>query len=77
MNGLRDLVAARLGFPASEKLSFNLVNEPIVTPAPAQMEELKKAGKLKPEDFFNGEFGRSHAADYTRCPRGHRSDYKA
>jgi len=61
----------------SEKLSFNLVNEPIVTPAPAQMEELKKAGKLKPEDFFNGEFGRSHAADYTRCPRGHRSDYKA
>jgi endoglucanase len=53
----------------SEKLSFNLVNEPIVTPAPAQMEELKKAGKLKPEDFFNGEFARSHAADYTRVAR--------
>jgi endoglucanase len=33
------------------------------------MEELKKAGKLKPEDFFNGEFARSHAADYTRVAR--------
>jgi len=53
----------------SEKLSFNLVNEPIVTPAPAQMEALKKAGKLKPEDFFNGQFARSHAADYTRVAR--------
>jgi hypothetical protein len=32
------------------------------------MEELKKAGKLKPEDF-NGELARSHAADYTRVAR--------
>jgi hypothetical protein len=45
------------------------VNEPIVTPATAQMEELKKAGKLKPENFFNGELARSRAADYTRVAR--------
>jgi endoglucanase len=56
------------GIP-SEKLSFNLVNEPIVLPPPAQMEELKKAGKLKPEDFFSGEIARSHAPDYTRVAR--------
>src|SRR6201988_384059 len=54
---------------SSERLSFNLVNEPIVTPPPAEMEELKKSGKLKPADFFNGEFARSHAADYTRVAR--------
>jgi endoglucanase len=62
----------------SEKLSFNLVNEPIVTPAPAQMEELKKAGKLKPEGLLQRRIraeprGRLHP----RCPRGHRSHYKA
>jgi hypothetical protein len=51
------------------KLRFNLMNAPIVTPAPEQMEERQKAGKLKPEDFFNGEFARSHAADYTRVAR--------
>ncbi|HXO33911.1 MAG TPA: cellulase family glycosylhydrolase [Candidatus Acidoferrales bacterium] len=49
----------------SEKLSFNLVNEPLVTPAPAQTEELKKSGKLRAEDFFNGEV----AADYARVAR--------
>jgi len=53
----------------SGKLSFNLVNEPIVMPTPAEMEELKKAGKLKPEDFFSGEIGRRHAADYTHVAR--------
>jgi hypothetical protein len=64
------------GIP-SEKLSFNLVNEPIVTPAPAQMEELKEAGKLKPEGLLQPRIraeprGRLHP----RCPRGHRTDYK-
>lgn len=54
---------------SSEKLSFNLVNEPIVLPPPAEMEELKKAGKLKPEDFFSGEIARRGAADYTRVAR--------
>jgi len=53
----------------SEKLSFNLVNEPIVLPPPAEMEELKRAGKLKPEDFFSGEIARRGAADYTRVAR--------
>lgn len=52
-----------------EKLSFNLVNEPVVLPPPAEMEELKKAGKLKPEDFFSGEIARRGAADYTRVAR--------
>ena len=54
---------------SSDKLSFNLVNEPIVLPPPAEMEELKKAGKLKPEDFFSGEIARRGAADYTRVAR--------
>lgn len=54
---------------SSEKLSFNLVNEPIVLPSPAEMEELKKAGKLNPEDFFSGEIARRGAADYTRVAR--------
>ena len=53
----------------SAKLSFNLVNEPIVLPPPSEMEELKKAGKLKPEEFFSGEIARRGAADYTRIAR--------
>jgi endoglucanase len=51
---------------SSEKLSFNLVNEPIVIPTSGEMEELKKAGKGKPQDLFNGELARRHAPDYTR-----------
>ncbi len=53
---------------SSEKLSFNLVNEPIVMPNATEIEELKKAGN-KPEDFFSSELGRKHAADYTRVAR--------
>ena len=53
----------------NEKLSFNLVNEPIVMPPPTEMEELKKEGKLKPEDFFSEEIARRGAADYTRVAR--------
>jgi endoglucanase len=52
---------------SSDKLSFNLVNEPIVTPTPAQMEDLKKAGKS--QSLFGGDFVRSHAEDYTRVAR--------
>ena len=54
---------------SSEKLSFNLVNEPIVIPTPAEMEELKKVGKGSPQDIFSGEFARRHAPDYTRVAR--------
>lgn len=53
----------------SEKLSFNLVNEPILMPSPTEMEELKKAGKTRPEDLFGGEIARRGAADYTRVAR--------
>ena len=51
---------------SSENLSFNLVNEPIVIPTSAEMEELNKTGKGKPRDIFNGELPRRHAPDYTR-----------
>ncbi|MGC1374166.1 MAG: cellulase family glycosylhydrolase, partial [Candidatus Sulfotelmatobacter sp.] len=54
---------------SSEQLSFNLVNEPIVMPNAAEMEELKKAGTDKPEDFFSSELSRRHAVDYTRVAR--------
>lgn len=54
---------------SSAKLSFNLVNEPIVMPPSAEIEELTKAGKTKPEDFFSGEIARRGAADYTRVAR--------
>jgi endoglucanase len=54
---------------SNRKLSFNLVNEPIVMPSAAEMEQLKKAGKDRPEDFFSSELGRKHAADYTRVAR--------
>lgn len=49
-----------------EKLSFNLLNEPIVTPTPAETEQLKKAGKGSPRDIFSGDFAQRHAPDYTR-----------
>ena len=51
---------------SSDRLSFNLVNEPIVAPSPAEIEQLKRAGKTRPEDFFNADLVRSHAQDYTR-----------
>jgi endoglucanase len=53
---------------SSEKVSFNLVNEPIVMPTSAEIEEQKKAGQAKPADIST-EFARRHAADYTRVAR--------
>lgn len=53
---------------SSEKLSFNLVNEPIVTPIPVELDALKKA-KGKPQDISGGGFARRHASDYTRVAR--------
>jgi endoglucanase len=53
---------------SSEKVSFNLVNEPIVMPTAAEIEEQKKAGQSKPADI-SVEFARRHAADYTRVAR--------
>jgi len=52
---------------SSEKLSFNLVNEPIVLPPPAEMEDLKKADKdNKAQADFSRSYARRHADDYTR-----------
>jgi endoglucanase len=53
---------------SSEKVSFNLVNEPIVMPTSAEIEEQKKAGQSKLTDI-SAEFARRHAADYTRVAR--------
>lgn len=54
---------------SNDKLSFNLVNEPIVMPTATEMQQLQKTGNGKLEDFFSGELGRKHAADYTRVAR--------
>jgi endoglucanase len=54
---------------SSEKLSFNLVNEPMVTPTAAEMEELQKANKTESQNLLRGEFMRRHAPDYTRVAR--------
>lgn len=49
-----------------EKLSFNLVNEPLIMPSGEEIEQLKKAGKSSPADIFNPEILQRHASDYTR-----------
>lgn len=54
---------------SSEKLSFNLVNEPIVQPTAAELAELKKAGITKSEDVYNSEVMQAHARDYVRVAR--------
>ncbi len=53
------------GIP-STRLSFNLVNEPIVTPDAAEVAEIEKHGRLKTADYFNPEMLQRHAKDYTR-----------
>jgi endoglucanase len=53
---------------SSEKISFNLVNEPIVTPTAAEMEELNKT-KPESQNSLRGELAKRHAADYTRVAR--------
>ena len=54
---------------SSEKLSFNLVNEPIILPTAAEVSELKKAGITKPEDVFNRGVMPAHAKDYVRVAK--------
>lgn len=53
---------------SNEKLSFNLVNEPLVLPTSAQLEELKKADKKDAARLF-GEYLRQHGQDYSRLAR--------
>jgi len=54
---------------SSEKLSFNLVNEPVVLPTAAELAEMEKRGPVKTADLFNPEFLQSHAKDYTRLAK--------
>jgi endoglucanase len=56
------------GIP-SQRLSFNLVNEPIVLPNAAELAELQHHGSIKTVDFFDHERLQHHAKDYTRVAR--------
>jgi len=54
---------------SSEKVSFNLVNEPIVTPDAEEIAQLKKAGKFTPGNVFNIEIAQRHALEYTHVAK--------
>jgi endoglucanase len=53
------------GIP-SERLSFNIVNEPLVPPDAAETAQIEKQRPLKTPDFFNSEMLQRHARDYVR-----------
>ena len=53
----------------SQRLSFNLVNEPIAPPSAAEMAELQKHGLLQTSDLFKSEILHRHAGDYTRLAK--------
>jgi endoglucanase len=50
----------------SAKLSFNLVNEPLVPPDAAETAQIEKQRPLKTPDFFNSGTLQRHARDYVR-----------
>jgi len=54
---------------SSQKLSFNLVNEPIPLPNEAELAEMQKHGPVKTADLFSPEFLQRHAKDYTRLAK--------
>jgi endoglucanase len=54
---------------SSDKLSFNLVNEPVPLPTAAELAEMEKRGAVKTADLFNPEFLQRHAKDYTRLAK--------
>jgi endoglucanase len=56
------------GIP-SQRLSFNLVNEPIVLPNSPELAELQRRGPSKTADFFDPERLQRHAKDYTRVAK--------
>ena len=58
--------AQRYKGTSSERLSFNLVNEPLVLPTSAEQKELEPT---KPEDSFNSDIMRRHAKDYSRVAK--------
>ena len=53
----------------SPRLSFNLVNEPIVLPSAAELAELRQQGPIKTTDLFNPQRLQRHAKDYTRVAK--------
>jgi endoglucanase len=54
---------------SSDRLSFNLVNEPIALPSAAEMAELQKNGAINTPDLFKAEFLQKHTADYIRVAK--------
>jgi endoglucanase len=54
---------------SSEKVSFNLVNEPIVLPTKTELADIMKHGPVKTTDLFNPAFLQRHAKDYTRLAK--------
>jgi len=59
------------GIP-SQRLSFNLVNEPIVLPNAAETAELQKQGGMKAADYFNPDS--SCRRLFATCQQGQRRD---
>ena len=58
--------AQRYKGTSSQRLSFNLVNEPLVLPTPAEQKEL---GRTKPEEFLNSDIVRRQGKDYSRVAK--------
>jgi endoglucanase len=54
---------------SGQKLSFNLVNEPIALPTEAELAEIAKHGPVKTSDLFDAAFLQRHAQDYTRLAK--------
>jgi endoglucanase len=54
---------------ANRRLSFNLVNEPIVLPNSAERAELQHRGAVQTADLFETERLQRHATDYTRVAK--------
>jgi endoglucanase len=54
---------------SSERLSFNLVNEPIALPTANELAEPERRGPVKTTDLFNPELLQRHAKDYTRLAK--------
>ena len=50
----------------SDRVSFNLVNEPLVVPTPQEQKELDR---MKPENFLTSEIGRRHVGAYSRVAK--------
>ncbi len=54
---------------SSKRLSFNLVNEPIVMPDAAEVTEVEKHGPFKTAEYFNLERLHVHLKDYSRVAK--------